>query len=54
MQLPAKIGVGSGVTMIVILIFGWAAFPALLKNMIKKVSKQKESKRICKSSAYDI
>lgn len=36
MQLAAKIGIGSGATFVVILIFGWMAFPALLKNMIKK------------------
>lgn len=46
MQLPAKIGVGSGVTMVVILLFGWCAFPALLKTMIKKQLQLKEGKEI--------
>lgn len=38
MILPVKIGIGSGVTFFVILIFGWAIFPKILKSQVKSVS----------------
>lgn len=38
MKLPVKIGIGSGVTFLVIIIFGWVAFPKMIKSKIKSVS----------------
>lgn len=38
MKLPLKIGIGSGVTFLVIVVFGWVAFPKIVKSKIKSVS----------------
>lgn len=38
MKFPVKIGIGSGVTFFVILIFGWVAFPKLLQSKLRSVS----------------
>lgn len=38
MKLPAKIGIGSGVTFILIVVLGFIALPHLLKSKIKSVS----------------
>lgn len=38
MRLPSKIAIGAGVTLFVVIIFGWIGFPKLLTSKIKSVS----------------
>lgn len=38
MKLPIKIGIGSVIALVVIIIFGFIAFPKMIKGKIRKVS----------------
>lgn len=38
MKLSNKVLIGSSVTLVIIVLFGWIAFPKFLKSQIKKVS----------------